>query len=88
MIALSSEDSNESNGLLLAFGGGVYLHLAATECMPRIYNHELSRQVRAICLLMFVIGAIATAFILLDHDHCVPPNPDGTAADPHAGHNH
>jgi len=88
IIALSSEVSDESNGLLLAFGGGVYLHLAATECMPRIYNHELSRRVRAISLLMFVIGAIAIGLILLDHEHCVPPNPDGTAADPHAGHNH
>jgi len=88
VIALSSEVGNESNGLLLAFGGGVYLHLAATECMPRLYNSELSRRVRAISLLMFVVGAVAIGLILLDHEHCVPPNPDGTAADPHAGHGH
>jgi hypothetical protein len=35
----SSDDvSSFSIGLMLAFGGGVYIHIGATECMPRVYS--------------------------------------------------
>lgn len=84
IIVLSEDISDESIGLLLAFGGGVYLHIAATECMPKIYSHALSFKIRLACLSVFILGAIAIGLVLLDHEHCIP---DGAAGD-HHGHNH
>merc|ERR1719401_986589 len=70
IIIMSAEIPNSSIGLLLAFGGGVYLHIAATECMPRIYNENLSIPVRIGCMAAFVVGAILIGLVLLDHEHC------------------
>lgn len=91
IIILASDIPNEDIGLLLAFGGGVYVHIAATECMPRIYSDKLSVKMRALSLLMFVVGAIAIGLVLLDHEHCVPQVANGAVEAPktgHEGHHH
>lgn len=85
LLALSLEMDSAAIGLLLAFGGGVYLHIAATECMPRTYNPNLSVRVRFGCLITFIFGAILIGLVLLGHEHCSPA--DGQV-DLHAGHNH
>eukprot|EP00928_Gymnodinium_smaydae_P096976 TRINITY_DN8679_c0_g1_i1.p1 TRINITY_DN8679_c0_g1~~TRINITY_DN8679_c0_g1_i1.p1 ORF type:complete len:455 (-),score=78.46 TRINITY_DN8679_c0_g1_i1:249-1463(-) len=84
IVILASPVSDAAVGLLLAFGGGVYLHIAATECMPRAYNPQLSGLVRACSLGMFVFGAVVIGLVLLDHEHCVPAGGEGH----HHGHNH
>merc|ERR1711976_1109302 len=78
VITLAMDDDTAATGLILAFGGGVYLHIAATECMPRIYNAtKLSAAVRLACLGSFILGAILIGLVLLDHEHCVPPVAEG-----------
>ena len=64
VVVLSSEVSNSDIGLLLAFGGGVYINIAATECMPRIYNEKLSLRVRACCFVAFIVGAVLIGLVL------------------------
>jgi len=86
MIILAGEVSNGVTGLLLAFGGGVYIHIAATECMPRVYAKGLSFPSRIAALAAFFVGAICIGLVLLDHEHCVPDSAD--AQDAHAGHGH
>jgi zinc transporter ZupT len=92
LIVLASEFDDSATGLLLAFGGGVYLEIAATECMPKTYAKGLSPKTRIAGTVAFVIGAILIGLVLLDHEHCVPPLPPGvvkgSADDPHAGHHH
>merc|ERR1719161_1161893 len=89
VIVLVSDLENDAIGLLLAFGGGVYIHVGATECMPKMYAKELSPKARAAAVLAFIVGAVLIGLILLDHEHCVPPaKPGEEPVDPHAGHNH
>jgi len=90
IIVLSLDIGNDAIGLLLAFGGGVYLHIGAVECMPRMYAKGLTPKSRIASVVAFIVGAIAIGLVLLDHEHCVPPPPPGAepAADPHAGHHH
>jgi len=69
-IVLSAEPSNFSTGCLLAYGAGVYLQLAATECMPRVHEYATTLNMRLGGLLLFIIGATAIGLVLLDHEHC------------------
>mmetsp|Transcript_32885 Transcript_32885/g.96811 ORF Transcript_32885/g.96811 Transcript_32885/m.96811 type:complete len:459 (-) Transcript_32885:14-1390(-) len=66
-------------GMLLAFGGGVYLQVGAAECMPRVYEGVQSAAERVFCLAAFCVGTVAIGLVLLDHQHC------STAG---AGHGH
>eukprot|EP00929_Paragymnodinium_shiwhaense_P103986 TRINITY_DN6790_c0_g1_i1.p1 TRINITY_DN6790_c0_g1~~TRINITY_DN6790_c0_g1_i1.p1 ORF type:complete len:487 (-),score=130.69 TRINITY_DN6790_c0_g1_i1:376-1836(-) len=80
---VATEVSDAVVGLFLAFGAGVYLHIAAVECMPRLLNSELAFRARLSCVGAFLLGAVLIGLILLDHEHCVP---EGGGA--HAGHAH
>jgi len=93
IIVTEVDVGNTGIGVILAFGGGVYLHVAAVECVPRMYAKGLSNQVRLLSMAMFVLGTIIIGLVLLKHEHCSPPTDPGAdpaeaAADPHAGHNH
>jgi len=83
IIILATNVEDGWIGLLLAFGGGTYLHISATECMPKIYDADLSSRIRVACIFAFMVGAVLIGLVLLDHEHCV--SGDGDA---HAGHNH
>mmetsp|Transcript_50617 Transcript_50617/g.162570 ORF Transcript_50617/g.162570 Transcript_50617/m.162570 type:complete len:176 (-) Transcript_50617:199-726(-) len=72
-----TEVDNGFVGLLLAFGGGVYLHIAASECMPKVYQLKFSAKTHLLCLLAFVLGATFIGLILLDHKHCEPNGGSG-----------
>ena len=86
-ITMASEATMYSQGMMLAFGGGVYVQIGATECMPRVYEYAKTTKLRLLGLLFFVIGAVAIGLVLLDHEHCAAGGGDD-GADPHAGHNH
>jgi len=86
LIIIAAEVSDSDTGLLLAFGGGVYLHVAATECMPKIYNKDLTVMQNFVCLGAFIVGAVLIGLILLDHEHCVPAALEGEASS--GGHAH
>jgi zinc transporter ZupT len=90
IMIVATDVSDHVTGLLLAFGGGVYIHIAATECMPRIYNEKLSVPVRVACIASFILGCVLIGLILLDHEHCVPPAPPAApgAAPAPSGHHH
>jgi UTP--glucose-1-phosphate uridylyltransferase len=85
IMVLSAEISDSSTGLLLSFGGGVYLHIAATECMPRIYDERLSLTFRVASMVAFIVGAVLIGLVLLDHEHCVPASTEGGGG---GGHHH
>lgn len=69
LIVQFADISNSTIGLLLAFGGGTYVYLAAVVCMPKISLLKTSRENIA-GLLAFVIGTVLIGLILLDHKHC------------------
>ncbi len=87
IIVLATTLEHATVGLILAFGGGVYLHVACSEAMPTVYANAEKASERFACLLMFVIGAVLIGIVLIDHAHC-SLNPDADLGDAHAGHNH
>ena len=71
-------------GLILAFGGGVYLHVGATDCLPKMYDPKLTFGERLLAFLSFAVGAVCIGLILIGHEHCVP----GGGDDHGSGHGH
>ena len=87
IIVLLAKVDDASVGLLLAFGGGVYLHIGATDCLPKMYNPQLTFQERLLAFGAFIIGAILIGLILIGHEHCVPEAGEGHGhGESHAGH--
>eukprot|EP00931_Biecheleriopsis_adriatica_P015213 TRINITY_DN1175_c0_g1_i5.p1 TRINITY_DN1175_c0_g1~~TRINITY_DN1175_c0_g1_i5.p1 ORF type:complete len:619 (+),score=136.90 TRINITY_DN1175_c0_g1_i5:74-1930(+) len=72
IIILYSDVSDADVGLLLAFGGGVYIHVGAVDCMPKMYNPKFSLLERLSCFGCFILGAVLIGLILIGHEHCVP----------------
>ena len=75
-------------GLILAFGGGVYLHVGATDCLPKMYDPKLTFGERLLAFVSFGIGAVCIGLILIGHEHCIPEGRDshdhGSGHDGHA----
>ena len=70
IVILSAEMDNYATGLILAYGGGVYVQVAAGECMPKAYLASRTLKLHCIALFCFFIGAAAIGLVLLDHKHC------------------
>lgn len=71
VVVLSAPSIDESTiGMLLAFGGGVYLHVGAAECMPKVYAVATDAKTMFVSLFAFIVGAVAIGLVLLSHDHC------------------
>jgi hypothetical protein len=68
-------------GMILAFGGGVYVQIGGVECMAKMQLKCTSFTLRAMSLAAFIVGAVAIGLVLLDHEHC---RTDGGEA----GHDH
>ena len=81
IVILEQDLSNLDTGMILVYRGGIYLQIAASECMPRIYKAATSVQLRFIGIFAFFLGALAIGLVLLDHKHC-------EAGGGHEGHNH
>ena len=70
VIILAVDVSSYATGMLLAYGGGVYVHIGAGECMSRVYPVMNNLSLRFAWLVSFVVGAAAIGLVLLDHEHC------------------
>jgi len=57
-------------GVLLAIAGGIYLHIAASECLPRVYALVDVTRDRLFALGFFIIGALPVGLTLLVEGHC------------------
>jgi len=81
LISVGSGNNDDFwHGLLLAFGAGIYLQIAAAECMPRVSVNATSSRLRAMSLVTFVVGVLAVSLVLLNHKHCTA----GAAGHAHA----
>jgi len=72
IIVVGAAPSAQVEGLLLAFGGGVYVQIAATECAGRVNNTVKTTMMRLATIAFFCLGATSIGLVLLDHEHCVP----------------
>ena len=78
VLAQGFED-NLSMGMLLAFGGGIYVQIGAAECMPRAVEFAKTVILRSVALLTLIVGAAAIGIVLISHEHCAPDGGDGHA---------
>eukprot|EP00440_Ansanella_granifera_P075400 gb/GFBE01081826.1/.p1 GENE.gb/GFBE01081826.1/~~gb/GFBE01081826.1/.p1 ORF type:complete len:514 (+),score=101.51 gb/GFBE01081826.1/:1-1542(+) len=95
VVAHSAQVSQESEGIILAIGAGVYIYVAATELGPSVAHLDMKPGVSPLLtsltrLLGFALGATCIGLVLLDHAHCGAHNHGAAdaSADSHAGHNH
>jgi zinc transporter ZupT len=70
IIILALDVSNMATGCILAVSAGVYVHVAASECIPRIEKELKTFKDRAISILCFFLGAVPIGLVLLNHGHC------------------
>jgi zinc transporter ZupT len=71
LVILAADLSDQATGVILAISAGVYLHITAVECLPRVM--EITKAKRRLFLLflgMFVLGAVPIGLVLLNHGHC------------------
>jgi zinc transporter ZupT len=79
-IVIGVQEMKQSTiGLLLAFGAGNYIYLAATELYPAFHDFSNPKH-KLLGLLLFAVGAAAVGLVLLDHEHC--------EAESHDSHSH
>lgn len=73
VIILGCDVDSRAQGLLLAYGGGVYLQIGAAECIPSMNSAAGgSKLLRLAGILAFAFGAFCIGVVLFDHKHCIP----------------
>ena len=87
LIATGIDPSNGALGIILAYGGGTYVYLAASEVLPwgiALYSKldlggdpsAAAKKLYAQILAGFMFGSIVIGLILLGHEHCAPGGHD------------
>lgn len=70
LLILSMDVNSNTTGCLLAIGAGVYLYIAASECLPRARAAQKNKQDKLVSLVSFVCGVVPIGLVLLNHGHC------------------
>jgi hypothetical protein len=70
LLILSVDMNSNTTGCLLAVGAGVYLHIAAVECLPRALSAQENTKDKLVSLISFVCGVIPIGLVLMTHGHC------------------
>ena len=70
IVVLATPVSDMTVGVTLSVGSGVYLHIAAAECLPRVTEVIKSRKDRLVSIFFFIVGVVPIALTLLGHSHC------------------
>lgn len=72
-----------TQGLMLAFAGGTYVYLAATQAASHfLHCTNYSFLYRLQIFMFFALGVVGIGLVLLDHEHCTGSDSDG------GGHGH
>jgi len=83
VIVLSVSLSDRAVGAILCISAGVYIYIAASECIPRIQAARKNARDTFLFLTCFVVGAVPIGLVLLNHGHCYEGS-DEEHADDHA----
>ncbi len=70
LVVLAIDVSDLALGAVLSISAGVYVYIAATECLPRVNEVVKSHADRLLTMLAFVVGAVPIGLTLLNHSHC------------------
>jgi zinc transporter ZupT len=70
VLVVGLDFSDAIKGGLLAVSAGVYVYIAATECVPRIQAVRKTVKDSLVFLACFTVGAVPIGLVLLNHGHC------------------
>jgi zinc transporter ZupT len=70
VIILSFDVTTNTTGCILAIGSGVYIYIAAAECLPRARKAQKTTGDKFISVGSFICGVIPIGLVLLNHGHC------------------
>ena len=70
IVVLSMEISYLLIGMILSIAADVYIHIAASECVPRVSAVVSCATNRMNAVLAFIIGAVPFGLSLLNHKYC------------------
>lgn len=70
LLVLVADLSDIGIGVLLGIASGVYVYIAACECIPRAGAASESQNDKILAVLMFIVGTIPLGLTLLGHAHC------------------
>lgn len=70
IVVLSVPISDMTIGVILSVASGVYIYIAACECLPRVNAVVRTSKDRVITIAMFIFGAVPIGLALLNHSHC------------------
>ena len=68
LAVISTDPSQQALGCLLAFGGGVYVHIALGEL--NWWGDNSGFKVMATRSFLFFLGCLGIGLVLLSHEHC------------------
>ena len=69
-IIIASNLTELTIGVFLAIASGVFLHMSAGICIPRVYSVVKNSRDRWYAIFFLVIGALPVGFTFLNHEHC------------------
>lgn len=70
IVVLATNVSDYALGVILSMSAGVYINVAAKECMPIVDRLAVTTKDRILAFLCFAFGAIPIGLVLLNHEHC------------------
>ncbi len=70
LIVLAVPVSDMLIGVVLSLAAGVYMYIAASECLPRVNQVSDTKVDGMWTILFFIIGVVPIGLALLNHSHC------------------
>ena len=70
IVVLATSVSDLIVGVVLSVAAGVYLYIAACECLPRVSQVVETRGDRLVSIFTFIVGVVPIGLALLNHSHC------------------
>lgn len=70
IVVLAIDMSETAQGTTLAIAAGVYIYIAACECVPRLQAVRKGPKDTLVFLVAFILGAVPIGLVLLNHKHC------------------
>jgi zinc transporter ZupT len=70
IVVLTVTVSDMTIGVILSVASGVYIYIAACECLPRVNAVVRTSKDRVTTIAMFILGAVPIGLALLNHSHC------------------
>jgi zinc transporter ZupT len=70
VMALGIDFSSMAIGVILSASAGLFIQIAACECIPMFQEGRKTVKDTFVFLLSFILGAAPIGLVLLNHQHC------------------